>query len=184
MNNLNEIFVEINNFIANGFQDFIFHPQFTGWLLVVKIVFLIISFIFASLIIWLLTASTWLKRAYLENAQEFKQFKPFDTAENLKVFKAIAKRLKSEKEIEHKLAVLEADEFFDKTLKTLDYLGKRMEDRFNQITTEVLPNLGDIKKAHEVRNKIVNDRGYRLTSDEARRVLAVFEQGFRHLGAI
>lgn len=184
MNNLNEIIVKINSIVGNDFQDFVFHPNFTGWLLVAKIVFLVISFILAALIIWLLSASTWLKRAYLENAREFKQFQPFDSAANLKIFKEIAKRLNSEKEVEYKLAIIEADEFFDKILKALNYLGKTMEDRFQQITEDVLPNIKDIKEAHEVRNKIVIDRGYRLSNEETKRVLSIFEQGLRSLGAI
>lgn len=180
----NQIIDKVNIFLSQDFQNFIFHPQFSGWLLTVKMVFIIISFIFAGLIIWLLTASSWLKRAYIENAKEYKQFKPFDQSVNLKALKKIVDRLKTEKEVEYKLAVMETDEFFDKILKTLDYSGKNMEDRFKQLTTEVLPNLDDIKTVHNTRNKIVNDRGYKLTLEETKKVITTYEQGLRHLGAI
>ena len=170
--------------LVNGIPNFIIHPQFTGVLLIVKIVFIAISFLLVIGIVWLSMVSTWYTRRYREDIRDFKNFKPFDAKDNMKKWKRILKRLEMESEVENKLAILEADEFLDRMLKSLDYSGATLAEKFKQLDVETLPNLKSVIEAHEVRNNIVRSREVKMTADEARAILNVYQQALTFLGAL
>jgi len=47
-----------------------------------------------------------------------------------------------------------------------------------------LPNLEEARAAHQTRNNIVHDPNYRLSLDEARKILAVYEKSLIDLQAL
>lgn len=85
----------------------------------------------------------------------------------------IEKKFKSGVEANYKLAILEADSFYDKVLKTLGFeKGKN------------LSNVDEIKKAKRVKAKIIDDSGYALTEEETKSALDAYKNGLEELSAM
>jgi len=160
---------------------FIIHPEFGGFLLYLKIIFIVISLIFLLSIIILLLKTSWMRCRYLEGVTEFIAFRPFGVKETFKHWNKIIKRLETDREAEYKLAVIEADGLLDKVLKRMGYKGESFDQRLEQIDLSVLPNLEEVWKVHKTRNNIIHDPDYRLTLDQAKEMLEIYEKTLRDL---
>lgn len=166
------------------FEDifsFIINPEFRGILLYLRNSLIIISFIFLATIICLILLSTWLRRRILEDLTEFTTYRPFGVKKTFKQWGRISKRLESDQEAEYKLAVIEADSLLDEILERMGYKGETMGDRLKQLNSTILPNIEQIWEAHKIRNNIVHDPDYRLSLNQAKRILANYEAGLRDL---
>jgi hypothetical protein len=161
--------------------SFILNPTFSGWLLILKIIFIILSLILFGFIIFALIKTFWLKRLLIWDLVEFFSFRPYGLRKVVKDWAKITARLETGLESEYKLAVIEADSILNDILKRMDFGGKTLGERLEKLTTAILPNLEQIWETHKIRNNIVHDPDYRLTLDEAKRVLDIYEQALRDL---
>ncbi len=160
---------------------FIIHPEFRGFLLYLRIIFIVISSFFLLSIIILLLRSSWMKDRYLEALTEFVTYRPFGVKETFKQWNKIVKRLETDREAEYKLAVIEADGLLESVLERMGYKGDNFVQRLEQIDPSVLPNLEEVWKAHKTRNNIVHDPDYRLILAQAKTMLEIYEKALRDL---
>jgi len=158
-------------------------PTFSGWLLILKILFIIVALIFLGFIIFALIKTLWLKRLIIWDLVEFFSFRPYGVRKVVKAWVKITARLETGLESEYKLAVIEADSMLNDILKRMGFGGETLGERLERLTAATLPNLEQIWEAHKIRNNIVHDPDYRLTLDGARRVLDIYEQALRDLQA-
>lgn len=169
--------------LTSNLISFILSPSFEGGLLVFKIVFIVISLGFLVMIIFLLFKSPWLKMLFFEDAAEFMTFRPFGVRKIVKIWDRIKGRLETGLESEYKLAVIEADSMLDDILRRMGFAGETLGERLQKLTSATLPNIEEIQKTHQVRNSIIHDPDYRLSLDQAKKTLDVYEQAFRDLQA-
>ncbi len=169
--------------VEDPFQ-FVLTPKISGWLLVIKIVFLAFSAFFAGYIIWALIKTTWLKRIFLWDLKEFLTFRPLEKQKWAQEWEKIKKRLQLNLEAEAKLAIIEADGLLEEILKNMGYTQKSFEEKLTKLTPEILPNLQEIQMAHKLRDNIVHDPSYRLNLEEAKKVLAIYEKALEELEVI
>lgn len=158
-------------------------PTFSGWLLILKILFVVAALILLGFIIFALAKTSWLKRLWIWDLVEFFSFRPYGVRKVVKAWAKITSRLETGLESEYKLAVIEADSILNDILKRMGFGGETLGERLERLTAATLPNLKQIWEAHKIRNNIVHDPNYRLTLDEARRVLDIYEQALRDLQA-
>ena len=176
----NNIKVFLENLIE-GLTHFVLFPSFIGWLLIVKILFILLFLISLILLLLLLSRSSWLKYRYLENIAEVLTFRPFGARKIEKEWKKIMFHLSKDMDSEYKLAIIEADNLLEDILKNLEYGGKTLGERLDRLSEASLPNLAEVKKAHQVRNNIIHDPNYVLSLEETKKVLAIFEKAFQDL---
>ena len=148
---------------------------------ILRIVFFAISFILFSLIVFVFLRTQWLGRRFLEDANEFINFKPHETNKFLKEWKKIIKKQESGSEAEYKLAIIEADTMLDEVLKRIGHTEETIEEKLKATTTSELKNLEELKEARKVRNNVVYDPDYELTLDKTKEVLKVYEESFKNL---
>jgi len=158
-------------------------PSFSGWLLILKILFIVVALILLGFIIFALAKTSWLKRLWIWDLVEFFSFRPYGVRKVVKAWDKITARLETGLESEYKLAVIEADSILNDILKRMGFDGETLGERLERLTATTLPNLKQIWEAHKIRNNIVHDPNYRLALDEARRVLDIYEQALRDLQA-
>ena len=163
--------------------SFILNPTFSGWLLILKILFIVAALILLGFIIFALAKTSWLKKLLIWDLVEFFSFRPYGVRKVVKAWAKITARLETGLESEYKLAVIEADSMLNDILKRMGFGGETLGERLEKLTAATLPNLEQIWEAHKIRNNIVHDPDYRLTLDEARRVLGIYEQALRDLQA-
>ncbi len=158
-------------------------PTFSGWLLILKILFIVVALILLGFIIFALAKTSWLKRLWIWDLVEFFSFRPYGVRKVVKAWAKITARLETGLESEYKLAVIEADSILNDILKRMGFGGETLGERLERLTAAILPNLKQIWEAHKIRNNIVHDPDYRLALDETRRVLDIYEQALRDLQA-
>jgi len=153
-------------------------------LLPLKIVFIVFSLSFLGAVIYFLFRTNYLRYLFLQDLFEFLTYRPYGVRKLARIWAKIMVRLERASESEYKLAVIEADGLLDDTLKRMGYAGESLGDRLKQLTEATLPNLDLLLKAHKIRNDIVHDPDYRLSLEQAKRTLKIFEQALRDLQAL
>ncbi|HHE76564.1 MAG TPA: hypothetical protein ENL27_01110 [Candidatus Parcubacteria bacterium] len=146
-----------------------------------KTIFIAVSFLLFLFTIVLIAKTEWVKWAFWDKIAEFFTYKPRAAKKAFKRWAKITKKLDSNKESDYKLAVIEADSLLEEILEKIGYKGETLKDRLDQLDEEILPNIKEVREAHQVRNDIVHDPDYRLGLDQASKILAVYEEAFRKL---
>lgn len=86
----------------------------------------------------------------------------------------IQDRLETRVASDCKVAILEADAFADRMLSEMGYAGKSAGERLDGIPVGHFSSLAGLREAHEVRNRIVLERNYSPSREEAKRVLSLY----------
>jgi len=169
---------------SSGIINFIFSPNFHGWLAFARIAFIIVGALLFGFIIFALTNTLWLKRLILWDLQEFFTYRPFGTRRVIKDWSKTKARLDMGLESEYKLALIEADSLLDDILKKMNFSGENVGERLEKLTVASLSNLEELKAAHKVRNNIVHDPDYHLTLEEAKKTIGAYEKAMIDLQVI
>lgn len=168
--------------ISAMLEDLIYLKFITpGILLSLKIIFIVISLFFLVIIFYSLRKSSWLKNRFLQDMVEILTYRPYGIKKMAKIWSKIKGRLELGAESEYKLAVIEVDSMLNDVLERMGFKGEILGDRLKQVTTDILPNIEETREAHKVRNNIVYDPDYKLTLDQAKKVLKIYEQALRDL---
>ena len=157
---------------------------FAEYVLILKIIFILVTLLFISAIIFFLAKSSWLKVALIEDMVEFLTYRPLGVKKNAKSWKRIQSRIETGKESEYKLALIEADSLLGDVLEEKGYIGETLEEKLKQLDQVTLPNIAQIKEVHQIRNNIVHNPDYRLSLDETRRAMSIYEKALIDLQAL
>jgi len=164
--------------------SFIMSPPFEGWLFTARIVFIAIGlFFFIGMVIFFL-ASSWIKFLFVYDIFEFLTFRQYGVRKMERIWRKIVSRLDTGLESEYKLAVIEADNMLDDILKRMGYGGENLGERLEKITEATLPNMDEIQNSHQIRNDIVRIPDYKLSLDDTKKALALYEKALQNLEAI
>jgi hypothetical protein len=146
-------------------------PVFRTILLIIKIVFIVISVFYTVFIVYALIYSSWLKKYILMDLEEFLTVRPYGVKKLYQQWQKLKQKLDTGLESDYKLAVIEADSTLDGILKKEGYVGETLGEKLEKVDAVVLPNMSDVSEAHLTRNNIVHNPDFRLTLEEARRVM-------------
>jgi len=98
-------------------------------------------------------------------------------------WKKINELLDYGQEMNYKLAVIEADKLLDFVMKASYFQGLTMADRL-RFGSYRFPELKKVWWAHKVRNLVVHEARYNLKHGEAKKVLELFGNALKALGAL
>jgi len=83
------------------------------------------------------------------------------------------------------LAIIEADAMLDEVLREKGYMGESLGEILKSLTKDELLTLEDAWEAHKMRNTIAHPPAdFQLNERETRRIITLFENVFKELGAI
>jgi len=168
-----------------GIKDFIYYissPQLQDMLFPVKLVFAFFAMFFLAFVIYFMLNSSWLQYKFLEDVTEFFSWQAYGQKEMNKLWSKIKKRIESGSEADYKLVVIDADDFLLEVLDERGYDGKDFEEIINKAGKLIAPILKDVLAAHEARNAIVYDPDYKLTIDQAKKILDTYESAVNSIG--
>ena len=151
---------------------------------ILKLLISIISLLSLCIIIYLLSKTDWLKRRFLFDLTEFFTFKPYGVVEFSKKWEKIIKRLELGTESEAKLAIIEADDLLNEILEKMGYSGESLGEKLKQLKKTILPNLDEVLEVHKIKSDIVHDPSFRLSFDQAKKLLEVYERALSNLEAL
>jgi hypothetical protein len=164
--------------------NFLTNPSFGGYLLAIKIFFFIFSAFLLVFIIVIFSRTNFLRNLIWEDIFEIFTYRAVGTKKLVRQWQKTRVRLETGLESEYKLAVIEADSTLDEILKKMGYVGETMGERMEKINVAVLPNIEDVWAAHKIRNNIVHDPDFRLSLDETKRAISIYEKALTDLGAL
>jgi len=98
-------------------------------------------------------------------------------------WKEIEALVELKKEMNYKLAVIEADKLLDSALRGMYFTGTTMAERL-KLASYKFPKLKQVWWAHQVRNHVVHDVRYELRHGEAKKVLDLFKRAMNTLGVL
>lgn len=152
-----------------------------GIVLKIKIFFIALSAIFAALIVYFLLTTKWLSFLLLYDLEELTTYRQAGAKKSDKDWMKIIRRLDSGLESEYKISVIEADNLLSKILQNMGFGGATLEEQLGKLTSATLPSIEEVREIHNVRNKIVRDPDFKLTEDDVRKTLAVYEKALTDL---
>lgn len=88
-------------------------------------------------------------------------------------------KFKSKNESDYKVAIIEADKIVDDLITRMNYAGENMAERLDNITPGQIENIEDLRRAHDIRNRIIHDESFVLTKEEAEKTLNYYEDFLR-----
>ena len=168
-----------------GIKDFIYFissPQLQDMLLPAKLIFIFFSLFFLIFVIYFMFNSSWLQYKFLEDVTEFFSWQAYGQREMSKQWDKIRKRTESGAESDYKLAIIDADDFLNEILDKRGYEGKDFNEVIEKAGGMISPILKDVINAHETRNYIVYNPDFKLSTDQAKKVLETYEAAVRNIG--
>ncbi len=160
--------------------QFILDPTLSSNFLILKLVFIIFSLLLIGFIIFASIKTDFLHQLMIWDWMEFLTYRHHGLAAiNQKWAKIKGKSRTSEAEA--RLAVIEADTLLEDTLKRMGFKGQVLKERLEILTVDILENVEQVKKANEIRQKLVDDPNYHLDLDSAYKVLDVYEKALENL---
>lgn len=177
---LSPLFAQSYDAIAKYFQS----PEFFNLFGTVKTVLMILSIIFAAiLVIIIIKMGSLIKEEVTELKAELAPPKETVTAHDNR-WQEIKNHVNSFKESEWKFAVIEADKLVDDVLKSAGFAGESMGEQLMLIKPDQLLNLQYLWDAHKLRNLLVHDASYQITHRQAIWAVEAFENVLRELEAL
>lgn len=86
-------------------------------------------------------------------------------------------------EMSGKMALMEADKFFDLALKMMMFAGDTMGERM-KVAGYKFPKMQDAWQAHILRNKMVHDTQFSLRPESARRAVGQFKNTLKQMNVL
>lgn len=169
------------NLDFNSILSYLISPELQRTLFPLKVFSIFVTLFLVIAIVLILFKTQYLKLSF---TQDWKDFLDYHTRANKKMerfWAKIMKRLETDSESEHKLAILEADEILDDTLEKMGFTGDTLKEKLEKIPSEVMPSLKQLNDARKIRDNILHDPDFRLSSEQSRKVLEAYEQAFREL---
>lgn len=168
-----------------GITDFIYYissPQLQDYLFPVKLIFVTCGMFFLAFVIYFMINSSWLQFNVLQDTSEFFSWQAYGAREMTKRLAKIRQRIQSGLETDFKLAIIDADDIFQEVLDKRGYEGKDFNELVQKASKMIASQMRDILNAHEVRNNIVFNPDYKVSQEEAKRILDVYESAINNIG--
>jgi hypothetical protein len=97
-----------------------------------------------------------------------------------KKWNLIRARLETGQNSQYKVAIIEADDIIDSLIRRMGYKGENMGERLDDVPSGQLDHIEELKQAHEVRNRIIQDDNFTLDRKSAEETMALYEEFLRY----
>ena len=98
----------------------------------------------------------------------------------LKKWNKITANIKSDNESLWKVAIIEADNIIDDLIARMKYPGANMSERLDGINPGQIENIEELKRAHEMRNRIIHEEDFKLDKKQAEEAISYYENFLRY----
>lgn len=139
--------------------------------------------LFIAIVIILIKSIPYLKETWLEIFRGT-DVPTYPKGKMRRKWEAIQRRMRTRKDSNYKLAVIEADNMLNNILEASGFPGKNMEERLKILTSDQFSNLENIKQAHKLRNKIIHDMDSEIKLSKAEQAIETYRIALDSLEAI
>jgi hypothetical protein len=171
-----------NLFGVKDFIYFISSSQIQDYLFPVRLIFVCFAMVFLFGLIYFMLNSSWLQYKFLEDVTEFFSWQAYGLREVMKQWNKIKKRIDTGAEPDFKLAIIEADDFFIDVLEKAGYDAENFQDSIKKAGRLLNSSASQILTAHETRNSIVFNPDFKISLEETKKILDIYESGINSIG--
>ena len=166
--------------------DIFASPIFQENMFFLKIIFIILFFLFIGGIILFLLKSQWFRNIFWEDWIEIVTFKAFKENKAARAWDKIIERFDTGSPSEQKLSVVKADTLLNEVLGDMGYLGERLDERIKKVPADLMTHISieEIMGAHRICSDIVYDPDYRIESVRVKEILDIYEKILKDLQAL
>lgn len=93
----------------------------------------------------------------------------------------ILKLLRSRKTADWRSALIEADDILREVLRLADYQGANLDEQLDNISTDQLSSVGELKEAHQLIKQLRQDSDFALSKETADETAYIYGKTFREL---
>lgn len=97
-----------------------------------------------------------------------------------KKWNLIRAKLETGQDSQYKIAIIEADGIIDSLIKRMGYGGENMGERLDNVPFGQLDHIEELKKAHEVRNRIIHDDSFVIDKKSAEETMSLYEEFLKY----
>lgn len=148
----------------------------------------VISLLITGVLLWFtiycISASNYMKTKVIEKYMDMFGVGDVGKLRQLKAWKHVVKRMKTDNPSNWKLAILEADQLMDEVIKASGYRADTPDERFKQAEPQVFSNIEELREAHKVRNRIMQEPDFVISKEESLRALRIYQQAFKENGLL
>jgi len=163
--------------------------EFQQSLKVFKVLFLLVSVILIAIAIWFRSKSDYfadlkLKYSYygLKSAmQKSAELSPVALGQLKDYWQNLISRLHYNDPAQWKLALIEADNFFEYALSLLGYQGEGLAEKIKQLEKSYDKSLASVWQAHKIRNAMVHEPNFQISFRQAEEALNAYEEALKGL---
>ena len=160
-------------------------PIITFLFLFIKIIAALLSLaMILGIILVTIKASKDMSVPIREVLEEARDLGELPKNEVLEKWKEINRKVNSSLESDYRAAVVEADEFLDEVLKTAKFSGEELSDRLKTVRDNQLEFKDDIIWADDLKKKIAADENFKISPEEAKRAVYIFERALKEMGIL
>lgn len=98
----------------------------------------------------------------------------------LKKWDKISAGMRDENESLWKVSIIEADNIIDDLIKRMGYKGENMGERLSLINPGQIDNIEELRRAHEIRNRIIHEEDFKLDRKQADEIFGYYENFLRY----
>lgn len=148
-----------------------------------SIINFIITFSAILILVFLISAFLFLKKAKTIKSKKIVKEKKegFDFGQFKERWQAVLGHIDLMNESDWKLAIIEADKLVDDLLIQKGYKGESMAERLASVEKDELSSIDLLWEAHKVRNRIAHKVGFKLTNQEADKVISYYKEALEEL---
>lgn len=168
-----------------GIKDFIYFissSQLQDYLFPVRLIFVVFAMFFLAGVIYFMINSSWLQYKFLEDVTEFFSWQSYGLREISKRWTKIKKRIETGAESDYKLAIIEADDFLSEVLMNSGFEEDSFQDSIKRASRMFSSGIDEILSAHEVRNSIVYNPDYKISAEQTKSLLSIYENAINSVG--
>lgn len=92
----------------------------------------------------------------------------------------IAANMKTDNESLWKVAIIEGDNIIDDLIKRMGYKGEHMTERLAGINPGQIDNIEELRRAHEMRNRIIHEEDLKLEKEQAQEIIGYYENFLKY----
>lgn len=163
--------------------------EFQYSLKVFKALFLLVSLVSIVIAIWFRSKSDYfsdlkLKYSYYRlksKTQQSAELSPLALGQLKDYWQNLISRLHHNDPSQWKLALIEADNFFEYALSLLGYQGEGLAEKIKQLEKFYAKSLNSVWQAHKIRNAMVHEPNFQISFRQAEEALNAYEEALKEL---
>ncbi len=161
-------------------QQYLLNPQALEFLRPLRLPFIFFAIVFFVFILYFYKTSQYWNILFFMDLKEFLAYKPSTAIDRNRKWSKIMRRMDSDLESEHKLALIEAEEVFE-TLLFEKYKDETYEAQFEKAKFELGELAEFLTEAKKARDAIVNKPTIELPKEQAREYLGIYGKALKKL---